>query len=136
MSDPGRRALLASALAALLADIRPAAAQQEARQIFATPLPNVPGKALTAIIVEYAPGGVSRPHNHAGSAFVFAYVVSGAIRSQVNSEPERVYRAGEFWTEPPGARHAVSANASTTEPARLLAVFVANPGDTLTTYDP
>jgi len=57
------------------------------------------------------------------------------VRSKVNDEPERVYRAGEFWTEPPGARHAVSANASASEPAKLVAVFVADDGATLTTYE-
>ena len=57
------------------------------------------------------------------------------MRSKVNDEPERVYRAGEFWTEPPGARHAVSANASASEPAKLVAVFVADDGATLTTYE-
>jgi quercetin dioxygenase-like cupin family protein len=135
--DSGRRALLASALATLLAEIRPAAAQpaQAARPIFAGALPNVPGKRLTAVVVEYAPGGSSPPHRHADSAFIFAYVVAGAVRSKVNDEPERVYRAGEFWTEPPGARHAVSANASTTEPAKLLAVLIADEGATLTTYE-
>ena len=97
--DPGRRALLASALGALLAEIRPAAAQsgagpagQAARPIFATALPNVPGKALTAVLVEYAPGGASPAHRHADSGFIFAYVVAGAVRSKVNDEPERVYR--------------------------------------------
>jgi quercetin dioxygenase-like cupin family protein len=135
--DAGRRAILASALAALLAEIRPAAAQrgQAARPIFTSPLPNVPGKALTAVLVEYGPGGASPAHRHAASSFIFAYVVAGAVRSKVNDEPERVYRAGEFWTEPPGARHAVSANASTTEPAKLLAVIVADEGATLTTYE-
>jgi quercetin dioxygenase-like cupin family protein len=140
--DSGRRALLASALAALLAEIRPAAAQsgagqsgQSAQRIFAAALPNVPGKALTAVVVDYAPGGTSPPHRHADSGFIFAYVVAGAVRSKVNDEPERVYRAGEFWTEPPAARHGVSANASVTEPAKLLAVFVADEGATLTTYE-
>ena len=51
-------------------------------------------------------------------------VLKGAIRSKVNDGPEKVYRAGENFAEMPGDRHAVSANASTTEPASLLAVFV------------
>src|SRR5262249_60564978 len=55
-------------------------------------LPNLPGKRLTAIVVTYAPGAKSARHHHAGS--VWAYVLSGAIRSQ-NSEtgPAKVYRA-------------------------------------------
>ena len=68
-------------------------------------------------------------HRHAGSAFIYAYVLSGAIRSQVDDEPARVYRAGEAWFENPGAHHRVSANASNTEPARLLAVFIVDAAD-------
>ena len=62
-------------------------------------------------------------------------MLEGAIRSKVNDGPEKVYRAGESWIEPPGATHSVSANASATEPAALLAVFVAEDGAELTTYD-
>jgi quercetin dioxygenase-like cupin family protein len=108
---------------------------EQVATIFAKPLANVPGKTLTAQTVDYAPGGVSAPHHHAKEAEVFAYVVDGAVRSKVNDEPERVYKAGQFWYEPPGATHPVSANASTTEPARLLAVIVADDGVELTIVD-
>lgn len=93
------------------------------------PIPNLPGKRLISNIVDYPPGGASVPHRHAPSAFIYAYVLSGAIRSQVNDEPVRVYRAGEMWFEKPGARHPVSANASDTEPARLLAVVIVDDAD-------
>ena len=93
--------------------------------IFSAQLPNVPGKTLTAVVVEYGPGGNSPAHRHAGS--VFAYVLSGQIRSENSATgPVRVYRAGETFFEPPGSTHLVSANASDTEPASLLAVFVAD----------
>ena len=88
------------------------------------PIPNLPGKRLVSNVVDYPPGGVSTSHRHAPSAFIFAYVISGAIRSQVDDEPARVYRAGEMWFEKPGAHHRVSENASGTEPARLLAVII------------
>lgn len=95
-------------------------------------LPNVPGKSLTAILVSYPPGGSTPEHYHAGS--VFAYVVSGSIRSQVSGQgPVRVYHAGESFFEPPGGEHFVSANGSDTKPASLLAVFVADDGAKLTT---
>lgn len=100
-------------------------------------IPNAPGKRLVSVIVDYAPGASSVPHRHASSAFIYAYVLSGEIRSQVDSEPARVYRAGEAWFENPGAYHRVSANASNTEPARLLAVFIADvANEQLTTPDP
>jgi quercetin dioxygenase-like cupin family protein len=92
-------------------------------------IPNIPGKSLVALVVDYAPGGASPSHTHAESAFIFAYVVSGAIESQVNDGPKRVYRAGESFYETPGSRHPVSRNASQTEPAKLLAVFVVDSED-------
>ena len=92
-------------------------------------IPNLPGKRLVSRIIEYAPGGRSGSHRHAGSAFIYAYVLSGAIRSQVDDEPVRVYQAGQTWFEAPGAHHRVSENASDTEPARLLAVVVVDAAD-------
>ena len=94
------------------------------KEVFASHLPNVPGNSLTAFVVNYAPGGKSPTHHHAGS--VFAYVLSGAIRSQVSTDgPVKIYKAGESFFEPPGSSHLVSENASQTEPASLLAIFVA-----------
>ena len=94
----------------------------------------MPGKSLTAIVVSYAPGGKSTKHHHAGS--VFAYVLSGAIRSENSATGTvRVYEAGESFFEPPGSEHLVSENASATEPASLLAVFVAEDAAQLTTFD-
>ena len=76
-----------------------------------------------------APGAASVPHTHAKSAFIYAYVISGAIESKVNDGETRIYRAGESWSEPPGATHSISRNASKTEPAKLLAVFVLDTND-------
>ncbi|TCU13926.1 cupin domain-containing protein [Rhizobium sullae] len=87
-------------------------------------LPNVPGKSMKGVLVEYAPGGFSEGHTHPASAFIYATVLEGAIRSQVNDGPVTVYKAGESFSELPGDRHGVSKNASKTKPARLLAVFV------------
>lgn len=89
-------------------------------------LPNVPGKSIKGVLVEYQPGGSSPAHTHAASAFIYATVLEGEIRSKVNDGPEVVYHAGESFSEMPGDRHGVSANASKTKKARLLAVFVVN----------
>jgi quercetin dioxygenase-like cupin family protein len=91
------------------------------------PIPNLPGKRLVSHVVDYPPGASSAPHRHARSAFIYAYVLSGQIRSQVDDGPARVYRPGETWFESPGAHHRVSANA--TEPARLLAVLIVDAAD-------
>ncbi len=87
-------------------------------------LPNVPGKSMKGVLVEYGPGGFSEGHTHPASAFIYATVLEGAIRSQVNGGPVTVYKAGESFSELPGDRHGVSENASKTKPAKLLAVFV------------
>jgi quercetin dioxygenase-like cupin family protein len=92
-------------------------------------IPNLPGKSLVAVEVEYPPGAGSLPHVHAKSAFIYAYVVSGSIESKVNDGDVHEYHAGESWSEPPGASHSVSRNASKTKPARLLAVFVVDSND-------
>ena len=96
---------------------------------FEAAIPNIPGKSLIAVEVNYAPGTASPSHTHAKSAFIYAYVISGAIESKVNDGETRIYRAGESWSEPPGAAHSISRNASKTEPAKLLAVFVLDTGD-------
>jgi quercetin dioxygenase-like cupin family protein len=94
-------------------------------------LPNVPGKRVTIVRVFYGPGGFTPAHQHAGS--VTAYITRGEIRSQLAGGPVETFGVGQSFFEPPGATHLVSANASTTEPAELIAVFVADEGAQLTT---
>jgi quercetin dioxygenase-like cupin family protein len=128
-------AVLAFALGAALlwsTNANPAGREQVA---FSRPLQNAPGQDLTAVVVSYAPGARSPRHVHAGS--VLAYVLTGEIRSK-NSEtgPARVYKAGEAFFESPGSAHLISENASTSNPASLLAIFVAPSGAVLTTIEP
>ena len=92
--------------------------------------PNVPGKSIKGVLVEYGPGGYSPSHTHPKSAFIYATVLEGAIRSQVNDGPVTTYEAGQSFSELPSDRHAVSANASETKPAKLLAVFVVDTSET------
>src|SRR6201747_1813375 len=94
-------------------------------------LPHVPGKRVTIVRVFYGPGGFTRAHRHAGS--VTAYVTKGEIRSQLGGGPVETFKVGQSFFEPPGAVHLVSANASVTESAELIAVFVADEGAQLTT---
>lgn len=93
-------------------------------------IPNLPGKTLTAVNVVFPPGAKSVPHRH-GDAFLYAYVLEGAVRSQIEGEPARVYKTGESWTEKPGDHHVLTENVSGSETARLLVVFVANAGASL-----
>jgi len=130
-----RRALRTAAVpliaAAIALGASPAIAQdrEQVKVAFAHALPNIEGKRLVAVTVTYPPGAKSLAHHHAASAFIYAYVLSGAIRSQVGDEPAKVYHAGESFYEMPGSHHRVSENASDNEPASLLAVFVVDSKD-------
>jgi quercetin dioxygenase-like cupin family protein len=115
---------------------RPSSMHETVTPLINAPVANIPGKRLVSVIVEYPPGAKSLPHRHARSAFIYAYVLSGEIRSAVDDEPERIYRTGEGWIEKPGAHHVISENASNVQPARLLAVFLVDENeDQLTTPD-
>ena len=129
---------MAVSLALLLAGPASAQpAQQPAPYAFNNPIPNIPGKSLVAVVVNYAPGARNKPHHHAPSAFITAYVLEGAVRSQVDDGPVRVYHAGESFIEKPGAHHMISENASATEPAKMLAIFVVDSeAGPLSTPDP
>lgn len=103
------------------------------RLAFSHGLPRLNGEHLAAKLVEvsYGPGESSPPHSH--PCPVIGYVLGGAIRSQVRGEPEATYRAGESFYEAPNGVHQVSANASTSRPAKLLAYFVCDADAPLTT---
>ena len=125
------RPVALSIAATLLAALPVGANQNVESPAFSAALPNVPGKTITGIVVRYAPGQRSPAHMHSGS--VMAYVLSGSIRSENSATgPVKVYKTGESFFEPPGSRHLVSENASATEPASLLAIFVADDGAQLT----
>jgi quercetin dioxygenase-like cupin family protein len=102
---------------------------EQVRPVFQHEIPNIKGKSMVVLVVTYPPGGKSPAHRHAPSAFIYAHVLSGAIRSQVDDEPAKIYQAGEDFYEVPGSHHRVSENASDSEPASLLAVFVVDSED-------
>jgi quercetin dioxygenase-like cupin family protein len=93
-------------------------------------IPNLPGTTFTSAIVSFPPGAKAAPHRH-GQALVYAYVLSGTIRSQLDDEPAKVYRTGEDWYEAPGAHHKLTENVSNSEPARLLVIFISPTGTPL-----
>ena len=102
------------ALTAIAIGVTPGLAQnlEQVKPVFEHIIPNAQGKSMVAVIVSYPPGGKSPAHHHAQSAFIYAYVLSGAIRSQVGDEPAKVYRVGEGFYEVPGSHHRISENAS------------------------
>ena len=132
-------AVLRTAMTAIAALIEPLCAstaagstQDVVEPIGSYALPNVAGKRVTIVRVFYGPGGFTRAHRHAGS--VTAYITKGEIRSQLAGGVVETFKVGQSFFEPPGAVHLVSANASLTEPAELIAVFVADEGAQLTTF--
>lgn len=114
-----------------------ARSQDQVKPVFDHAIPNIKGKRMLTVVVTYPPGAKSMSHRHARSAFIYAYVLSGSIRSKVDNQPVRVYRAGESFYEVPGSHHVISENASESETASLLAVFVVDSKDRarLTTPD-
>jgi len=102
--------------------------------LFNQPLPHVKGKTFTSEIVYFPPNARAAPHRH-GSAFVYAYVLKGTVRSQLGGEPVRTYHQGQNWVEPPGAHHLLTENTSRTKPAKLLVIFISNPGAKLKIND-
>ncbi|WP_426230395.1 cupin domain-containing protein [Pararhizobium sp. DWP3-4] len=114
----------------------PVAKSETVSPVFNKELPNIPGKRIVAAVVSYEPGAKSPSHTHANSAFIYAFVLSGEIRSQVGDEAAKVYKTGESFFENPGSHHRISENASNEQPASLLAVFVLDVDDNqLTTPD-
>lgn len=130
-----RRAVI-EGVAGLLLAAGSAAGQSRAagaKPVFQHDLPDLTlrGWSVTAVEVSYEPGQSSPAHRHPG--LTIAYVLEGEIRSKVGDQPEKTYRAGEMFFETPEELHAVSANASSTRPAKLLAVLLAEKGKALTT---
>jgi quercetin dioxygenase-like cupin family protein len=132
------------ALAALIAPLisfavvaePPPPLRETVTPVFQQEISNIPGKSLVSVVVNYAPGASSVSHRHAASAFIYVYVLTGEIRSQVGDAPAKVYKAGETFFEKPGERHRVSENASTQHPASLLATIVVDSNEReLTTPD-
>jgi quercetin dioxygenase-like cupin family protein len=105
----------------------------ERTPIFQHDLPDLAlkGWSVTAVEVRRAPGEASPAHRHPG--LTIGYVLEGEMVMKIGDEPERTYKKGEMFMEMPHQLHAVSRNASSTQPARLLAILLAEKGARLTT---
>jgi quercetin dioxygenase-like cupin family protein len=98
--------------------------KDRAQIVLSQPLPKLDGDHLKAVLVEvrYGPGEASSSHSH--PCAVVGYVVKGTLRSQVKGRPEMMYKAGESFYEAPNGVHLISANASSTKPAKLVAWLI------------
>jgi quercetin dioxygenase-like cupin family protein len=119
---------------ALAAEILAAQGQSTGpKVVFQHALPDLElkGWSVTAVEVSYGPGDGTPSHSHLG--ITIAYVLEGTIRSKVGDGPEQTYSVGQMFLETPGQVHGVSRNASATQPAKLLAILLAENGKPLTT---
>jgi quercetin dioxygenase-like cupin family protein len=105
-------------------DTQHAEKSERGRIVLERALPKMDGEHLKVTLVEvnYGPGESSAAHSH--PCPVIGYVAAGSLRTQVRGEKEAVYKAGESFYEAANGVHVVSANASQTEPAKLIAYFV------------
>ena len=126
-----RGSIISLVAAAAMPDVVAAAEQATShaptrRDVISQELPGEPRRDIILIEVTYPRETGSPPHLHANG--VMAFVVSGTIVSKVGDGPEQMFHAGDAWWEPLDAIHRVSRNPSSTEPATLLAIYVAPKG--------
>lgn len=128
--DPTRRAISSAARVALLMLALHTAAHAgegvRVTDLMTQPLVGVPGKEVTMITVDYAPGGADPVHRHNASAFV--YVLEGVVAMQMEGGEKVTLRPGQTFYEDPNGVHLVGRNVSDTEPAKFLVVLVKNEG--------
>jgi len=115
--------------AALIMGQAPALAEDAVSVLMKQSLADMAGKVATVLTVDYAPGAASGPHIHPGS--VFAYILEGAVVSQVDGGEPITYTKGQSWYESPKTPHIVSKNASKTEPAKLLVLLLSQEGEAI-----
>ena len=99
-----------------------AAQQATVKSLMTKDLPELPGKEVLMITVEYAPGGTDPIHRHNARAFI--YVLEGSIVMQVKGGKEATLTPGDTFYEGPEDVHVVGRNASTTKPAKFVVFFI------------
>lgn len=92
------------------------------QQLSCEPLPEMPGKRVSTVLVEFPPGAYSGPHRHPGS--VSAVVIAGRVRSKMQGTPAQDYGVGQTWFEPARRLHELAENPDPVHPATLIAHFV------------
>jgi quercetin dioxygenase-like cupin family protein len=103
------------------------------KELMTKPLPEFPGKEAMMITVEYPPGAVDPIHRH--NAHAFLYVLEGTIVMQLKGGKEVTLAPGQSFYEGPNDVHVVGRNASSTQPAKFVVVFVKNAGAPVLTVE-
>lgn len=126
-SDPVRAGQQSGAAAA-------SASKSSAHEISRTDVVDMPGKEVLIETVDYPPGVSSPPHRHDAQTFV--YVLQGQVVMQVQGGPRLTLGPGQTFYESPTDIHSVSANASSTEPAKILVFMIKDKGKATTRLVP
>ncbi|MFB6894663.1 cupin domain-containing protein [Kitasatospora sp. NPDC056327] len=94
----------------------------------ASPITVPEGASAMTVLIEWEPGDPGTPpHRHSGPAF--GYVVEGAVRFEIEGEPERVVGAGGTFWEPGGdVIHYQDGNALTDARTRFVVTMLCAPG--------
>jgi quercetin dioxygenase-like cupin family protein len=103
-----------------------AAEDAKVTPLVAKDLTDIPGKEGTMVTVEYPPGVASASHRH--NAYTFVYVLEGSVVMQVKGGKEVTLGPGQTFYESPDDIHAVSKNASSSKPAKILVFMVKDKG--------
>jgi len=99
---------------------------QRSTELFNRVMDDALGRRLTVRLTERDPGNGSAAHRHPGSHTV-GYILEGSYEVKINDGPAQTLKPGDVFYEPPNALHAISRNASTTQPLRYLVIQVSDP---------
>lgn len=102
------------------------AQQPDVVTVMSKELTDIPGKEVVMLTVEFPPGGSDPVHRHDAHGFI--YVLEGSVVMQVEGGKEVTLAPGQTFYEGPDDVHVVGRNASTTRPAKLLAILVKDKG--------
>lgn len=100
----------------------PAFSQSTANAVFQTDVADVTNQEILVLEVNYAAGNDSPVHRH--NAHTIVYVLEGSVIMQVEGGELQTLMPGDVFYETPSDIHAVSRNASDTEPAKILVFFL------------
>ena len=102
------------------------AQQPDVVTVMSKELTDIPGKEVVMLTVEFPPGGSDPVHRHDAHGFI--YVLEGSVVMQVEGGTAVTLAPGQTFYEGPDDVHVVGRNASTTRPAKLLAILVKDKG--------
>ena len=123
---------LAAMYALMLAGTTALAQEATVASLMSKDLLNSPGREISMITVEYAPGQSTPAHRH--NAHVFVYVLEGSLQMGVKGKEPVTVSAGQTFYESPTDVHEISRNASDSKPAKFLVLLLHDPGSS--TFQP